>query len=85
MAQMTDKQRREGGHATPPKGYPSNRTEYADPANYKYPLDTEAHVRAAWSYINMPRNSAKYSSAELSAIKSRIKRAGKKYGIDYSE
>jgi hypothetical protein len=28
--------------------------EFADPVNKKYPIDTEKHVRAAWSY--MPPN-----------------------------
>lgn len=59
--------------------------KYADPKNKKYPVDTEAHVRAAWSYINMPRNSKKYSTEEVSAIKSRIKTAAKKLGIQISE
>jgi hypothetical protein len=36
---------------------------YADPGYQKdgkkrYPLDTEAHCRAAWSYINMPKNAS---------------------------
>jgi hypothetical protein len=51
---------------------------YADPANKKYPVDTEEHIRAAWSYINMPKNAAKYSPAEVSAIKSKIVAAWKK-------
>jgi len=59
--------------------------EYADPANKKYPIDTRAHVKAAWSYISMPKNAAKYSSSELAKIKGRIKRAAKKFGIEISE
>lgn len=58
---------------------------FADPTNKKYPIDTEEHVRAAWSYINMPKNAAKYSSSEVSAIKGRIKSAAKKFGIQISE
>lgn len=46
--------------------------QFADTKNKKYALDTEAHIRAAWSYINMPKNQKKYSSSEVSAIKSRI-------------
>jgi len=57
---------------------------YADPTNKKYPLDSETHVRAAWSYINMPKNAQKYSSKDVAAIKGRIKAAGKKYKIDFS-
>src|SRR5680860_273569 len=26
--------------------------QFADPVNRKYPIDSEEHVRAAWSYIN---------------------------------
>lgn len=51
---------------------------YADPKNKKYPVDTEKHIRAAWSYINMPRNSAKYSSSETASIKRRIVSAWKR-------
>lgn len=51
---------------------------YADSKNKKYPIDTVAHIRAAWSYINMPRNAAKYSSSDLATIKARIIRAWKK-------
>lgn len=83
--QMTDKQERQGGHATPPKGYPAKKTEYADPDNYKYPLDTAAHVRAAMAYISMPKNRRMYSAQELAAIERRIKSAGKKFGIEFSD
>lgn len=58
---------------------------FADPTNKKYPIDTEEHVRAAWSYINMPKNAAKYSPSEVSAIKGRIKSAAKRFGIQISE
>jgi len=52
--------------------------KYADAANKKYPIDTEEHIRAAWSYINMPKNAAKYSPEEVKAIKSKIVAAWKK-------
>jgi phage head maturation protease len=63
---------------------------YADPGYQKdkkkrYPLDSEAHCRAAWSYINMPKNAAQYTSEQVKAIKGRIKSAAKKYGIDISD
>ena len=67
------------------KKKPYGDVTYADPKNNKYPIDTEAHVRAAWSYINMPKNQSQYSSEELSAIKGRIKRAAEKFGIDISD
>ena len=59
--------------------------EYADEKNKKYPIDTEKHVRAAWSYICMKRNAAKYTEDELKTIKSRIKKAAKKFGIEINE
>jgi len=70
-------------HKSPPKDYPKEKTEYADPKNYKYPINNESRVRAAWSYINKPHNQKGYTPAEVAAIKSRIKKAGKKYGIDF--
>lgn len=72
-------------HKSPPKGYPDSKTKYADPKNFKYPVDTEAHVRAAWSYIHMPKNRKGYTPAEVSAIEGRIKSAGKKFNIDFSK
>ena len=59
--------------------------EYADPTNNKYPIDTEEHVRAAWSYINHEDNAAKYSPSEVKTIKERIKRAAKKHGVEISD
>lgn len=69
---------------------PYGNVTYADPGYQddgvkRYPLDTEAHVRAAWSYINMPKNQKAYSSEQVSAIKSRIKTAAKKFGIEISD
>ena len=59
--------------------------EFADPVNNKYPIDTADHVRAAWSYINHKDNAAKYSKHEVETIKSRIKRAANKHGVEISE
>lgn len=56
--------------------------EFADPVNKKYPIDTEEHVRAAWSYINKESNAAKYSGEEVDRIKGRIRTAAKKHGIE---
>ena len=56
--------------------------EFADPVNNKYPIDTEKHVRAAWSYINHKDNAAKYDKAEVRKIKDRIKTAAKSFDID---
>lgn len=64
---------------------PYGDVEYADPKNGKYPIDTEKHIRAAWSYISQGDNAAKYSADELKAIKGRIRAAAKKVGIDISD
>lgn len=56
--------------------------EFADPVNNKYPIDTEKHVRAAWSYIHQKDNAAKYEKDEVELIKSRIVRAAKRFDID---
>lgn len=55
---------------------------YADPGyqadgKKRYPIDTEAHIRAAWNYINKPKNAAKYKSDEVSRIKAKIVAAWK--------
>src|SRR6516165_9831016 len=57
---------------------------YADSKHHKYPIDTKAHVKAAWSYLSMPKNAKFYSSGELAAMKSKIKAAAKKFGIEIS-
>lgn len=55
---------------------------FADPVNNTYPIDTAAHVRAAWSYINHPDNAAKYNADDARAIKNRIRQAAKTFGVE---
>ena len=57
---------------------------FADPVNNKYPIDSEEHVRAAWSYINHKDNAAEYDKDEAALIKKRIKAAAKTYDIEIS-
>lgn len=66
---------------------PYGDVEYADPKNGKYPIDTKAHAKAAWSYINMPKNAEKYplNGVSLSSVKAKIRAACKKFGIDVSD
>lgn len=64
--------------------------KYADPGyktdgKKRYPIDTKDHAKAAWSYINMPKNQKGYSSSQVSQIKSRITAALKKFGVDVSD
>lgn len=57
---------------------PYGDVKYADPGyrgRKRYPIDTTKHIRAAWAYINMPKNAAKYSAEQLKAIKAKIKKA----------
>lgn len=55
---------------------------FADPVNNKYPIDTDEHIRAAWSYINHKDNAAKYDKDEVETIKDRIMKAAKKHDIE---
>ncbi|HEX8551865.1 MAG TPA: DUF6582 domain-containing protein [Abditibacteriaceae bacterium] len=59
--------------------------EFADPVNNKYPIDSAEHVRAAWNYIHHKDNAAKYDSHEVETIKTRIKRAAKKFDVEIDE
>jgi len=58
-------------------------SSFADPGykadkKKRYPISTPEHIRAAWNYINMPKNHAGYTSSEVSKIKARIVSAWKK-------
>lgn len=54
------------------------KVEFADAKNKKYPVDTEDHIRAAWTYVNQAKNQAAYKPAEIAAIKDKIITAWKK-------
>ncbi len=60
-------------HKTPPKGKPQNRDLYADPDNYKYPID-QKHIKAAVGYYNHPGMQEKggYSDAQWAEIGKRL-------------
>jgi hypothetical protein len=69
---------------------PKSEAHYADPGYQKdkkprYPVSSKEKARAAWSYINMPKNEAKYSASDLAKVKSRIKAACKKFGVEISD
>lgn len=59
---------------------------YADPGyrdnKARYPIDTEKHVRAAWSYIHQPDNRKDYTADQLKAIEAKIGTAAVKFKID---
>lgn len=63
---------------------------YADPGYQKdgkarYPIDTKAHAKAAWSYVSKADNASQYTADQLAKVKARIKAACKKFGVDISE
>ena len=60
---------------------------YADSKNGKYPLDTEAHIRAAWAYVNVPKNAAMYplNGVTLAEVKAKIQAAMKRIGADVAD
>src|SRR5215475_13341424 len=69
---------------------PYGNVTYADPGyqadkQKRYPLDTDEHIHAAWSYINKKANAAKYSPAQLASIKSKIRAAMKRIGAQVSD
>ena len=75
------------GRAAMADNKPYGDVRYADPKNGKYPIDTEEHARAAWSYINKAANAAQYpmNGVTLSEVKDRIRAACKKFGIEISD
>jgi len=59
---------------------------YADPGyqadkKKRYPIDTKARAKAAWSYVNQADNARLYTSAQLKRIKQRITKALKSFGV----
>lgn len=66
---------------------PYGSVEYADPGYQadkvkRYPIDTEAHAKAAWSYIHQAGNAEKYTADQLSSIRQKIQAALKKFGVE---
>lgn len=73
---------KEGGNVTKPTEYSGiTDGEFADPVNYRYPID-EGHVMAAWAYFSVDANQAKggYTDEEWAGMKKKIVVAMKKYG-----
>lgn len=51
--------------------------DFADEKNKKYPIDTAAHIKAAWNYINKSKNAKKYSTDDVATMKKKIVAAWK--------
>lgn len=71
-----------GGDSSQPYGD----VTYADPGyqqdkQKRYPLDTKAHAKSAWSFINQADNARLYTAAQLKRIKQRITKALKGFGV----
>lgn len=66
-------------HKSPPKGKPQDKSQYADPDNYKYPIDKD-HIKAAVSYFNQDgqQKAGGYSDEEWAKIGRRIATAANK-------
>ena len=65
-------------HKSPPAGYPSDKSEYGDPACYRYPLDTKARCMSAWRYVHQKDNMAILGDKAKSVI-SKIKSYAKEH------
>jgi regulator of replication initiation timing len=69
-------------HKSPPKGYPKEKSEYGDPACYRYPLNTKARCLAAWRYMHQKDNWAILGD-KAKTIEGHIKSYAKKhYNLD---
>jgi hypothetical protein len=96
-AQLTEAEQAAEAAAKQKATKPYGDVEYADPGYLdgagtqasdsgltpvaRYALNTAKRVRAAWSYINMPRNQKGYTASQLKLIKGRIKAAAAKFNI----
>lgn len=68
-------------HHTPPKGYPTDKEDYAVPEYYEFPIDRK-HIHAAISYFS----SHKFRSGEhKKRAAQRILSRAKKYGVKVSD
>ncbi len=69
MSRMPDE--KESGHKSPPKGYPEDRSQYADPANFKFPIDSK-HLGSSIAAFRTAVENEEYSEPELRSIAKRI-------------
>lgn len=70
---------KEGGHLTPPEGYPQDEDDYGDPVNYKYPLVSQDRCQNALARWGQFRE--EYTQSERNVIYERIVRRALKYDI----
>lgn len=73
--------RKRDGRPGPPEGWPKDPEKYADPKNWKYPVHSPFHARAARRYFNDPKNRGKYDEAEQAYIDRKINEALGRFGV----
>jgi len=81
MVRAVKPSRKRDGRLGPPERYPKDPEKYGDPANWKYPVHTPFHARAARRYFNEPRNRAKYTPEEQAYIDKKINEALERFGV----
>jgi len=81
MVRAVKPSRKRDGRLGPPDRYPKDPEKYADPANWKYPVHTPFHARAARRYFNKPENRAKYAPEEQAYIDRKINEALERFGV----
>ena len=82
---MTKRIRRRGD-AKPSEGLQKyGDTQFADPTNKKYPIDTPGRIKAAWAYVHQPSNASKYTAADRRTIQGRIRKAAKAKNVKLPE
>lgn len=74
--------RRDGEPLTPPKDYPTEPGEYADPANWGWPCD-EKRAATAVGYYNAGKGKDKYGQGEWMTLGRRIARLASRHGTKY--
>jgi hypothetical protein len=83
-----DRPENEGQQFAMAKEEPYGDVKYADPGyrdnKKRYPIDTVEHAKAAWAYINVPKNEGEYTPEQLAVIKGKIKAALQKFGVAVS-
>lgn len=69
-------------YESPLIGYPEERSEYGDPACFRYPLNTKARCLAAWRYVNQ-EDSVSILGDTASSVIDKIKSYAKEhYDLD---
>lgn len=63
---------KEGEPKSPPKGYPTDKSQYADPQNYSWPIDKPSRIRSAMAYYNAGKGKNTYSDEEWATIGRKI-------------